>query len=205
VNDLLRQQWMGLLHAWAVDATAAAYALEDVRQHYVEPNRFYHTLDHIANMLQTIESIGLHAQDPNAVKLAAWLHDVIYDSRASDNEERSAEFAVHLCQKLGIPAGHTVASLIMKTKTHDAPDDLDAQVLLDADLAVLGASPPTYRKYADNIRLEHAWVPQSEYQTGRRQILSKFLTRPRIYQFLTHLEEPARQNIAAEIRQLRIA
>jgi predicted metal-dependent HD superfamily phosphohydrolase len=205
VNDRLRQQWMGLLHRWAVDATAAAYALEDVRQHYAEPTRFYHTLDHIADMLETIESIGSQAHALNAVKLATWLHDVIYDSRASDNEERSADFAAQMCQKLGIAAGHAVASLIMKTKTHDAAYDMDAKVLLDADLAVLGSSPPIYRKYADNIRLEYAWVPQSEYQTGRRQILSKFLTRPRIYYYLTHLEEPARRNIAAEIRQLTTA
>jgi predicted metal-dependent HD superfamily phosphohydrolase len=93
----------------------------------------------------------------------------------------------------------------MKTKTHEAADDLDAQVLLDADLAVLGASPTIYRKYADNIRLEYAWVPKLEYQTGRRQVLSKFLTRPRIYHFLTHLEEPARQNITAEIGRLTTA
>ena len=69
----------------------------------------------------------------NAVKLAAWLHDVIYDSKASDNEERSAEYAERLSEKLSIPEGRMVASLILKTKTHEAGDGLDAQVLIDAD------------------------------------------------------------------------
>jgi predicted metal-dependent HD superfamily phosphohydrolase len=45
-------------------------------------------------------------------------------------------------------------------------------------------------------------VPESEYRTGRRQILTKFLTRPRLFHLLTHLEEPARRNLAAEIAQL---
>jgi len=92
--------------------------------------------------------------------------------------------------------------LILKTKTHDAGDDPDAEVFLDADLAILGANEAAYRIYAEQIRQEYAWVPESEYRTGRRQILTKFLTRPRLFHLLTHLEEPARRNLAAEIAQL---
>ena len=49
--------------------------------------RFYLTLDHVQNVLETVESLGSYARNLNAVKLAAWLHDVIYDSKASDNKE----------------------------------------------------------------------------------------------------------------------
>ena len=76
---------------------------------------------------------------------------MIYDSKASDNEERSAEYAVRLCEKSSIPEGQLVASLILKTKTHDAGDDADAQVLIDADLAILGASESDYRDYAEKF------------------------------------------------------
>lgn len=79
---------------------------------------------------------------------------MIYESRASDNEERSAEYAKTLCGKLSIPGGDLVALLISKTKTHEAGDDPDAQVLLDADLAILGASEPAYGTYAEKIRQE---------------------------------------------------
>jgi hypothetical protein len=65
----------------------------------------------------------------NAVKLAAWLHDVIYESKASDNEERSAEYAERLCEELAIPEGQQVAALVRMTKTHDAGDDVDGQML----------------------------------------------------------------------------
>ena len=135
----------------------------------------------------------------NDVKLAALLHDVIYDSKASDNEERSAVYAERLCEELAIPVGKLVADLIRKTKTHDAGEDADAQVLLDADLAILGASEMKYQSYAENIRREYAWVPEPDYRKGRRQILEKFLTRPKIYHFLSQLEQPARRNLADEI------
>ena len=202
MNDLLRRNWQDLLGAWAVTPPLADEMFEDVCRHYTEPGRFYHTLDHIGAMLDTVASFSSFARNLNAVKLAVWLHDVIYDSRASDNEIRSAEFAEQLCEKLSILDGHVIASLIMKTKTHEAGDDSDAQVLIDADLAILGANESAYRTYAEQIRREYAWVPEADYRTGRRQVLERFLTRPRIFHLLAHLEESARQNIAAEIARL---
>jgi len=119
-------------------------------------------------------------------------------------EERSAEFAERLCREFSIPSGRDVASLLLKTKTHHAGDDPDAKVLLDADLAVLGASEPVYRDYAQQIRQVYTWVPEEEYRSGRQQVLTTFLARPKIYHLLRHLEEPARQNISAEIAQLAL-
>jgi len=202
VNDLLRRKWHDLLRAWAVDPSLAERTFEDVREHHAGPVRFYHTLSHVQNVLETVESLGSNARNLNAVKLAAWLHDVIYDSRASDNEERSAEYAERLCENLSIPERRLAASLILKTKTHDAGGDADAEVLLDADLAILGASEAVYRIYRENIRKEYAWVPEAAYRDGRRQILERFLARPRIFYLLCRLEAPARQNLAAEIAQL---
>jgi predicted metal-dependent HD superfamily phosphohydrolase len=169
MNDVLHRKWHDLLHTWVVDTALVDRAFEEVREHYAGPGRFYHTLDHIQNVLQTVESLGLCTRNLNAVKLAAWLHDVIYDSRASDNEKRSADYAECLCAKLSIPEGRLVAALIRKTKTHDAGDDPDAQVLIDADLATLGASESVYRTYAEKIRQEYAWVPEPDYREGRRR------------------------------------
>jgi predicted metal-dependent HD superfamily phosphohydrolase len=202
MNDSLRRQWHDLLAAWAVTPSLADEVFEDIRQRYAGPGRFYHTLDHIGAVLKTVERLGSFALNLNAVKLATWLHDVIYDSEASDNEECSADYAERLCERLAIPEGRVVTSLIRKTKTHDAGDDPDAQLLLDADLAILGASEPAYRAYADQIRQEYAWVPEPDYRIGRRQVLERFLARPRIFHLLSHLEESARRNIADEITLL---
>jgi predicted metal-dependent HD superfamily phosphohydrolase len=205
MNDALLRKWHDLLRTWDVDAPVAHRTFEEVREHYAEPGRFYHTLDHIQSVLETVESLSSHSRNLNAVKLAAWLHDVVYDSRASDNEERSAAYAERLCEKLSIPEGRLVADLIVTTKTHDARGDADAHVLIDADLAILGASESVYRIYAEQIRKEYAWVPEPEYRTGRRRVLQHFLDRPRIFHFLSNLEAPARRNIAAEIARLTVA
>ncbi len=201
-HDKLRRAWQDLLRTWSVDPSLADQTFEDVRAHYAGQGRFYHTPDHIQNMLEIVESLGSQTRNRNAVQLATWLHDVIHDSRASDNEEASADYAERFCEKLNIPDGPLVASLIRTTKTHDAGDDPDAQVLLDADLAILGASEPAYRIYSAQIRQEYTWVPEPEYRQGRRRVLQSFLSRPRIYHFLGHLEEPARRNLAAEIAGL---
>lgn len=202
MNEALRRKWHELLAAWSVNPAQANRTFEDVCRQYSGPGRFYHALDHVENVLGIVEGLGSRARNLNTVKLAAWLHDVIYDSRASDNEQRSADYAERLCEKLSIPEGQLAASLILKTKTHDAGDDPDAQVLLDADLAILGASEPVYQNYAKQIRQEYAWVPEPDYRKGRRQVLESFLSRPRIFHLLRHLEGPARRNIADEAARL---
>ena len=202
MNEVLCQEWRDLLRVWRIASGDACRAFDDLSRHYAEPGRFYHTLDHVEDVLATIETLTSFATHPASVKLAGWLHDVIYDSRASDNEERSANYAEKLCERLTIPEGHRVAALILTTKTHDAGLDVDAQVLLDADLSILGADEPTYRDYAEKIRREFDWVPESQFRLGRRQVLERFLTRPRIFHFLTEREAPARRNIAAEIAEL---
>ena len=193
-----RTKWRDLLRAWNVDPVVVDRSFNDVCRAYADPGRFYHTLEHAVAVVTTVESLGLQTRNSNAVSLAAWLHDVVYDSRASDNEERSARYAERLCNEFSIPEGQLATALILKTKSHDAGDDPDARVLLDADLAILGADEETYHNYAENIRREYAWVPESEYRTGRRRVLEAFLARPSIYHWLRHLEEPARRNLAAE-------
>ena len=198
-TDRGRQTWQDLLRSWGVEPTVADRAFEEIVRAYSGPGRFYHTLGHVLEVLATVDGLASYAKNLNAVKLAAWLHDVIYDSRASDNEERSGEYAERLCERLSIPEGRLVASLILKTKAHDAEGDADAQVLTDADVAILGASEPVYRDYAGRIRQEYAWVPEAEYRQGRRRVLAGFLSRPRIYHLLRQLEEPARRNLAGEM------
>jgi predicted metal-dependent HD superfamily phosphohydrolase len=204
VNGDLRQLWNELLRAWRVDSRLAEHSFVEIAQAYWGPGRYYHNLDHVREMLATVEGLSSHARNPDAVQLATWLHDVVYDSKASDNEERSARYAERLCSELSIPEGPLVAALILKTKMHQAAGEVDAQVLLDADLAILGASEAEYQSYAERIRHEYALVPEREYRQVRRRLLGGFLIRPNIYHFLTEREEPARRNIAGEIARLSL-
>ena len=58
---------------------------------YSEPHRRYHTLQHLAECFAAFDEIAHLAEHPADVELALWFHDAIYDTRRSDNEQRSAE------------------------------------------------------------------------------------------------------------------
>ena len=201
----LFQNWCQLLQRFDLSQSIVEKHFSCIVLAYSSPNRFYHNLEHIHHVLEVIKSLESQAQNPTNVQFAAWFHDIVYDSRAKDNEEKSADFAVECLSSLSIPLSviKNVKDLILTTKTHQASiNNYDSQVLLDADLAILGSNYPQYCKYCQAIRHEYAWVVESEYLKARRQILENFLQRKYLYN--TELmqqsrEEIARNNILIEI------
>lgn len=206
--DILFYNWQHTLQPFGVDQVAAEKAFNRLVAAYSTPGRYYHTLKHIDHVLGTIEILQGYTNNLAAVQLAAWFHDVVYDTQAQDNEQKSADYAFELLSNLGIPESTitTVTRLILNTKDHQAAmDDYDSQVLLDADLAILATNLVQYPEYAHAIRQEYGWVAEAEYITGRRQVLEQFLQRSRIY--FTPLmsefaERSARGNIQEEIQSL---
>ncbi|MER5650710.1 metal-dependent phosphohydrolase [Streptosporangium sp. NPDC002524] len=171
---------------------------------YDEPHRRYHTTAHLEAVLTHVDALAGHAEHPDLVRLAAWFHDAVYDPRRGDNEERSAALAERALPELGLPAEAvaTVARLVRLTVTHDpAPGDADGAVLSDADLAILGASPEVYARYAAAVREEYGFVPDDAFRAGRAAVLRSLLDLPVIFR-VADLEEAARANIAAELERL---
>lgn len=205
---LFQSRWEKLLTPFQVDLSVSQRIFGELASAYATLGRFYHTLQHIEQVLETIENLKLVATDLSVIQLAAWFHDVVYEPKAQDNEEKSAEYAEVALNELSIPLATIarVKTLILSTKTHQAPPhDIDCQIMLDADLAILGAAASEYREYAQGIRQEYAWVTDEVYRWGRKQVLDKFLQRRRIYytrELLVTLEERARDNLQREIRDL---
>jgi len=208
LTDILFCRWQHTLSSFEVDQVAGEKAFNLLVEAYSNSDRYYHTLKHIYHVLKTIDNLQAYTRNLANVQFAAWFHDVVYDTKAQNNEERSADYACELLSNLGIPPSNitAVACLIINTKNHQAAaDDFDSQVLLDADLAILAANPVQYREYANSIRQEYAWVSEAEYIVGRAHVLERFLQRQRIY-FTTLMfevgEKPARCNLNAEIQYL---
>jgi predicted metal-dependent HD superfamily phosphohydrolase len=172
---------------------------------YSKPDRHYHNLHHIHQVLTTIDRFTDELQNPIAVKLAAWFHDFVYDPQASDNEVQSAELAKELLTEIKISTEliDRVQQLILATQGHQIdPNDADRCIFLDADLAILGTSPTQYQDYARSIRQEYAWVSDADYKTGRTKVLKSFLNRDRLYYtnvLFAELESIARTNMKQEI------
>lgn len=180
-------------------ATPSSRLFGELQAAYGKPQRFYHNQRHIAECLQLALEFDAAPELPAAI----WFHDVIYDPKRNDNEEQSATLATKRLTELNVPAEtiQRISNMILATKTH-ASDAPETQLLLDIDLAVLGASPDRFADYNQSICREYSWVPDQKYQEARRQVLQAFIDRPAIYltpQLHARLEAPARYNIGAAL------
>jgi predicted metal-dependent HD superfamily phosphohydrolase len=199
---------------WALELgrdRVAATTFDRLLTRYREPHRAYHTLTHVLRVLRSVDELlaVVSVADGGAVRLAAWYHDAVYDPRAAAgvNEAASASLARRDLDTLGQAAGRVagVERLVMVTASHrpveSAPDEA---VLCDADLAVLGADPPTYTAYVNGVRTEYGFLTTDEWRVGRAAVLRSFLDRETIYSTppMHALETTARANLTAELASL---
>ncbi|MEV3920037.1 HD domain-containing protein [Actinomadura coerulea] len=197
---------MDLVDRWvALAGPHTRHIGTELDQRYGEPHRRYHTRAHLAAVLDLVDELAGHAEDPDAVRIAAWFHDAVYDPERADNEDRSARLAARMLADTDLPEAVVarVVRLVELTATH-APeeDDRDGQVLCDADLAVLGAEPEQYAAYAAAVREEYAFVPDEFFRAGRAEVLNGLLALPRLFHTPSareRFEERARGNMRTEL------
>jgi predicted metal-dependent HD superfamily phosphohydrolase len=79
---------------------------------YSSPGRYYHNLTHIKDCLRVFDEAKELAERPAEVELAIWFHDAIYDTRASGNEQQSADWAHRVITELGL--GSAIAERVDK-------------------------------------------------------------------------------------------
>lgn len=205
----LRARWQSLMTPLAPDRAAVDATWDALVRHYSEPHRAYHNLSHVMALLHQVDAERAHIRQREVVELAIWFHDVIYDTRAKDNEQRSAAWARHAMQamRIDLDLSAAVEQCILATSTHEitAPQVADLPLFLDLDLAILGAPEEQYRRYGQLIRAEYDWVPEHAYRSGRAAILRRFLARPALFftpPMAARFEFRARQNIEQELREL---
>lgn len=206
---ILNTAWQTLVKQTGIVQEHASELFQELITRYSEPHRHYHNLEHLAQVLQIIDDLSEQAHRPNDLRLAAWFHDAVYDPQVDDNEIQSAAFAKRALQTLNLDMEtiNSVQRLILSTQNHTPQTgDFDAQILLDADLSILSASPDEYDRYAQAIRQEYVWVPEEIYRHERIRILQTFLNRPRLYftqKLYARLEAQARHNLKNEIQRLK--
>jgi predicted metal-dependent HD superfamily phosphohydrolase len=181
---------------------------QEIASNYDTPPRAYHNLLHIAHCLDEFEPARRLADEVNAIEMAIWFHDIIYDSHAKDNEERSAEKAQSVIKSAELTDAFRVkvADLILATKHNAPPKDADSALLIDVDLSILGQRPEIFDEYERQIRREYDWVAEEAFVAGRSAVLKTFLDRPAIYStafFRNKYEPTARANLARSIELLK--
>ncbi len=175
---------------------------------WAEPHRGYHDLAHLDEVLARVGVLEGEAFDADAVRLAAWFHDAVYDPTAGDNEEHSAELATTSLSGLDLPPALVAeaARLVRLTATHDvAPGDANGAVLCDADLAILASNGLRYASYVEGVRREYAHVDDAAFAAGRAAVLARLMKRQALFHTghgHARWERAARANVTAELRDL---
>ncbi len=191
------------------DATFA-----EVMSRYREPHRRYHGSDHVFSVLRRITEIASHEwphlsseglrEALTDVYLAAWYHDVVYDPKRADNEDRSANLAAQHLSRLGFTPIHIakVVDLVMMTQGH-RPVNEEQAIFADADLWTLGGSAEDYRRHGRLIREEFAHVSDINWIRGRSAAMATFLDRPTIFSTafgLANREAQAQINVTNDVQ-----
>jgi predicted metal-dependent HD superfamily phosphohydrolase len=185
--------------------TSLNFEFLQVFNRYSEAHRFYHTPKHLLDCLTEFRGVEKLAKDPLAVTLALWFHDVIYDTKAKDNEARSRDYMKRVLSNLGVSHNlvNSANRLVLVTDHKTSIKNTDEALAVDVDLSIFGKPEEVFEEYNKNIRMECLWVPEDQYRAERKQVLRNFLNRAHIYQtkqFRQKYEESARINLERAIR-----
>ena len=188
------------------DVFATARAAHDV------PVRHYHTWHHVVECVERLKSAA--APDPRPIFLALVFHDAVYVAGRADNEDRSASLAQRTLRgrcRLRAQELDSIDRMIRATRDHHALGpalSADERLMLDIDLAILGAPRDAYERYAAAVEREYvpAVTSAAAFRIGRARFLERLLARPRLY--LTDPGErrwgaAARANAERELAALR--
>lgn len=208
----MRRSWVDAVCSLGGNAEVAETAAVELAARYAKPHRRYHNTAHVLAVLRDsallAADLGLADRDRAVITLAACAHDVCYDGRPGDDERRSAEWAGAWLRRAGVaPADVSeVEGLVLATLDHSADSaNLAAQVLFDADLAILGASAPDYERYRLAVRAEYASVTDDAWRTGRAAVLVDLASREPLFrtaQARQRWERRAKANLAAELASI---
>ena len=216
-------QWLYSSFATAMQDIGATASDEQLRAEardlvgrWQDPDRQVHGLRHLINVLARIDELSTTVHDPDILRVAAWYHGLVLNRAVSillegastqDVAGSCQRIATHRLEELGVSEDVVarVAELILSMARRSAPrDDVDAQVLVDADLASLAASPQDYKKYRLSLRDEYPHLGDLDFLRARRRVVRRLLSRPSIFQspMGAQWEGRARENLEAELARI---
>lgn len=201
----LKQRFAGLLQRLGLESSfEEVYAL--LVEGYSQPWRHYHALNHIRACLDRLDEVRDSLGDPDAVELALWFHDAVYQPTAADNELRSALlFDKVLGVSMPTPRADRIHAMIMATVHPSTPEDNDGRFLVDIDLSSFALPREEFLRDTVLLRKESARLTDAQFQHGMLTFFKKMLARPTIYltdYFRAECEEQARTNLSDKVREL---
>ena len=173
---------------------------------YNEPWRHYHTAEHLCHCMQQLDLVWSLLEDPAAVELALWFHDIVLQPDGTDNEQKSADrFQRAAGQHFPADFIENVIGLILATVHDKAPRQQDARYLCDIDLSSLGSPWKQFLTDSTAVRTELSATSDEMFYAAKVRFFNALLDRPTIFFtdfFQSRYERSARNNIQRYIVQI---
>lgn len=200
---------------------------------YNSPGRYYHTLDHIQFCLARMEEakmqpefISITNRQWDALEIAIWFHDVIYNPEAQMvkpgySELESIEFmfalGIDFTKSSHLTGSHELQDFsyqllqaekcIKATINHSkVPDDLLVALMVDIDLSSLALVWSQFQKNTNNVVKEYSLFRDRDMiAVGNAQFLQKMLSAEHLYHTnwgQEKFEEAARSNIKMRVEDI---
>lgn len=174
---------------------------------YRGSGRFYHTPAHIEHCLAMFDQARGEMKDSDAVEMAIWFHDLVYDSSANDNELKSAKRFLELAgDSMSSEFKSRVYDLIMVTVHPGTPSCGDQAFMIDIDLSSFGLPWDEFSRDSVAVRDEFPHMSDEQFFPRQRDFLEALLRRDHFYHtehFRARLERSARTNIERYLKSLR--
>lgn len=202
---MIKEKFLDLIRKYS---DSKAYNLEcwnEIEQNYSSKFRYYHTLQHLENMLSELKMVLSEIKNLDTLLFSIYYHDIIYEATQNDNEYQSALLFEKRISETSFKNIDKCVAQIEATKEHRLSSDNDTNILLDLDLIILGQQPKKYKVYCENIRKEYQTYPDLMYREGRKKVLKSILELDSIYKtdyFKREYENQAKENIKLELKQL---
>jgi pantetheine-phosphate adenylyltransferase len=152
-----------------------ATVLDDVAARWFERQRVWHGPHHLGDMIHELGSMPA-TDERETLLLAAAYHDVIYDPRASDNEEASATLLRGHAGDAGVAVIRQAAELIVASKWSGPPRSALEERFFALDTYQLSDACPLHKRseYEAAIFREYQWADSNTYREKRSAFLHQW-------------------------------
>lgn len=160
--------------------------IDEVIKRWSEPHRHWHILDHLFDMLFGIKDLlreqKINIREYNILIISAVIHDIIYDTKRHDNEERCVEYLMSIYDENLVDYDIVVSKwrldedikkiteVVIGTKTHDSKDPL-CKKFNKLDTWILDAQFIDMLEWENKIYKEYKWAGWKSYKKGRIKFL----------------------------------
>ena len=175
---MIDDKYIKILKSYGIEISA-----DEILKCYSEPHRYWHTIDHLLDIIREINKLyknkRINKREYNILIISAIFHDIVYDPKRKDNEDKSVGFMLSKCNGTPIIDENIVSSdisrvssIILNTKYHISKDNLSKK-FNKIDTNILNLDFKTMLEWENGIYLEYKWAGKEKYKEERLKFLLK--------------------------------